>query len=322
MKKLPSDIDPRFRSLLQKAVRRGHVDLVFIAGGLVESVGARGRDWFRSRTAVITFEECWPLGTNLALNRKFYSKLAALVRAAREVKAKDAAGLGCLARRLADNDRTVLEGNAGDRAIKIVASGMLRPNDFWRWIRSQARSDPAGTVIEYAHLHRSAGSAADRAILQAAAYLAAAGEMPPVRPAAPVQALFPYWIALDHHTPQGRRALGDIARDLHIPTPQLEWACFYFEGSATNEILPSPWWDRYCDWQFRKIGLPADEAHLLWEPAKPQLVERLSEESRQLHRQLYEWKLNNRETIDTLKKQVDFFIAHPETAQRDQLEIF
>jgi hypothetical protein len=70
----------------------------------------------------------------------------------------------------------------------------------------------------------------------------------------------------------------------------------------TNGAVPSRWWDRCCRWYFQKIGLPAEEAHLLWEPVKPQFIEALQEESHQLHRQLYAWRLDHQREIDTLSQ--------------------
>lgn len=65
-----------------------------------------------------------------------------------------------------------------------------------------------------------------------------------------------------------------------------------------------------------------EEAHLLWEPAKPQVIEALADESRQLHRELYTWKLANLERIEILKKQVELFSSHFDSGYLDQLELF
>ena len=113
-----------------------------------------------------------------------------------------------------------------------------------------------------------------------------------------------------------------MARDLHIPLPQLEWTCFYFEGALTNGEIPSKWWDRHSQWRFKKVGLPAEEAHLLWDPAKSQVVEALTQESRRLQNELYRWKLANLKGVESLKRQVDLFIEHFEEVQRDQLDLF
>lgn len=316
------DIDARFRSLLQKAVRRGNIDLVFTTSAILESLSSREKHWFRNRTAIIAFEECWPLGTDLVFNRKFHSKVAALVKVTGSTKAKDATGLGFLAYALHEGDRSVLSGSDQDRHIRIVSKAVRRPDEFWNWVEQAGIGDRDKGLVENAYRFRQVGLPRDRAVIQAAAYLAAVGGIPPVRPAAPQPHAFPYWVALDMHTPQGRRVLNDVARDLHIPLKQLEWTLFYFEGAQTNASIESVWWERSCAWYFDKIGLPMEEAHLIWEPAKVQVVEELTEESRQLHRELYTWKLANRERVKGLKKQVELFISHFDSGQMDQLELF
>ncbi|KPJ78480.1 MAG: hypothetical protein AMJ54_03090 [Deltaproteobacteria bacterium SG8_13] len=316
------DIDARFRSLLQKAVRRGDVDLVFTTSAILESLSSKEKNWFRNQTAIVTFEECWPLGTDLVFNRKFHSKVAALVKVTRSKKAKDATGLGFLAYALSEGDRSVLTGSAEDRHIRIVSNAVRRPDEFWNWVDQIKTAACAKILVENAHRFRQAGLARDRAVIQAAAYLAVIGDIPPVELAAQHTQAFPYWVALDMHTPQGRRVLKDVARDLHIPLKQLEWTLFYFEGAQTNDSAMSIWWERSCNWYFQKIGLPMEEAHLIWEPARVQVIEALSEDSRQLHRDLYTWKLTNREGVEGLKKQVELFISHFDSGQMDQLELF
>ena len=116
--------------------------------------------------------------------------------------------------------------------------------------------------------------------------------------------------------------LKDVARDLHMDRKQLGWSLFYFEGCVTNDEVISRWWERHCHWHFKKLGLPHEEAHLLWGPAKPQVMDALIEDSRQLQRDIYSWKLDNRETIKTLKKAVELFITNFESGQIDQLTLF
>jgi hypothetical protein len=320
--KSPADIDVRYRSLLQKAVRRGNVNLVFTIGAFLESLGSKGKNWFTPHTAIITFEECWPLGSELIFNKKFHSKLAALIKVARAVKARDAAGLGYLAFALSEGNHSVLSGTEEDKNIKILAKAVRHPDDFWKWADFQIKTKDHRALVENASKYRNAGSFRDRSVLQAAAYLAITENLPQINRLEPPDEIFPFWIAFDKHTPEGRRVLFDIARDLHIPLAQLEWTSFYFEGAKTNGEIPSKWWDRQCRWHFHKIGLPPDEAHLLWEPAKIQLIEALEEESRNLHNELFKWKLSNLERIESLKKQVEFFNEHTREAQKDQLDLF
>jgi hypothetical protein len=316
------NIDARFRSLLQKAVRRGNLDLVLTTSAMIQALGTREKSWYRNRAVVIAFEECWPLGQELVFNRHFHSKVALLVKVAQALKFKDATGLGYLAYSLYEGDRSVLEGNREDRHIRIVAHGLHRPDDYWQWLDRNIEGPAARSLIENAHRYRQAGLPRDRAVIQAAAYLAASGDVPKCSSRAPAEASFPYWIALDMHTPQGKRVLKDVSRDLHIPRKQLEWAFFYFEGAASGQSAPAYWWDRRCRWYFRRIGLPVDEAHLLWEPAKPQMEEALAEDSRRLHREIYTWKLENREKIETLQMQVALFRENYESGSLDQMELF
>ena len=317
-----SRTEKKHRSLLQKAVRRGNVDLVLTVSALLESLGSKDRNWYRIQTAIITFEECWPLGTQLVFNKKFHSKVAALIRIAHCLKARDATGLGYLAYAYSRGDATVLDNTADDKVVRIVANAIQRPDDFWQWIAWQKTSTRQKILIDNASRFRKTGVLHDKAVIQAGAYLAVTGDLPQIKPGQPSDTKFPYWVAFDRHTIEGQRALRDIARDLHISLPQLEWSFFYFEGALTNGEIPSKWWDRYCHWHFEKIGLPASEAHLLWEPAKVQVVQTLAQESRQMQNELYRWKLSNRERVESLKKQVQLYIDHLDEVQRDQRDLF
>ena len=317
-----SKIEKRYRSLLQKAVRRGNIDLVFTTSAFLESLGSKDKNWYRTRTAIITFEECWPLATELVFKKKFHSKVATLIRVTRAVKARDATGLGYLAYALARGDTSVLDDSPDDKAIKIVANAIQRPDDFWQWIAWQNISDSQKVLIDNATRFKNTGLPHDKAVIQAAAYLTVTGDLIPVKEGPLADPKFPYWVALDNHTVEGRRALKDIARDLHISLPQLEWTFFYFEGAVTNEEHFSKWWDRFCQWYFKKIDLSAEEAHLLWGPAKVQVMEALAQEGRRLQHELYRWNLSNQERIESLKKQVQLYLDHREEIQRDQRDLF
>ncbi len=322
MIKNPSHIEARYRSLLQKAVRRGHTDLVLTVSALLESMGASESNWYRTRTAILTFEECWPLCSELIFNRKFHSMVAALIKVTRFAKSRDAAGLGYLASALNEGDIAVLDGTAKDKHVKIIADAIKRPDAFWQWIVARKKSGEQTALVENAMRFKQEGLPRNKAVIQAAAYLAVNEEIPSrYRPSPPDQA-FPYWVAFDNHTPEGRLVLRDVARDLHIPPPQLEWTCFYFEGAKTNGEIPSKWWHRNCIHHFKKVGLPIEEAHLLWEPAKPQIIEGLDGYSRRLQKELYRWKLSNLKQLEALNRQVEFFIENFETVHRDQMELF
>ena len=323
MIKRGTDTEARYRSLLQKAVRRGDADLVYTASALLANLSPKEKNWYRTRTAIITFEECWPLGSELTFNRKFYSKVAALIRVARRMKARDASGLGYLAHALIEGDASVLKGSADDKPIKIIANAIQRPDDFWHWVADQKKRDAqTDALITNARRFMHEGLARDRAVIQSAAYLALIEPMPPHQQVQSIDQAFPYWVAFDRHTAEGKLVMRDVARDLHIALPQLEWTCFYFEGAKTNGEIPSKWWERYNQWHFEKIGLPVEEAHLLWKPAKPQLLAGLAEDSRRLKNELYRWKIANLEQIKALKRQVELFIERFEEVHREQMDLF
>jgi hypothetical protein len=323
MMKSRTDTEARYRSLLQKAVRRGNSDIVYTASALLASLSSWEKNWYRTRTAIITFEECWPLGCELIFNRKFHSKVAALIRVTRAMKSRDASGLGYLAHALTDGDSSVLTGSADDRHIKIVANAIKRPDDFWRWIDDQEKPDQqTAALMANARRFKQEGSPRDRAVIQSAAYLAVSAPLPNPQEILPTEQRFPYWVAFDRHTAEGKLVMRDVARDLHIALPQLEWTCFYFEGAQTNGEVPSKWWDRHSQWYFKKIGLPAEEAHLLWEPARTQVIDGLAEDSRRLKSELYRWKIANLEQIQTLKRQVKLIVEHFEEVHRDQMDLF
>jgi hypothetical protein len=70
------------------------------------------------------------------------------------------------------------------------------------------------------------------------------------------------------------------------------------------------------------VGLVAEEAHLLWEPAKQQVIDALAGEARRLKNELYRWKISNLKRIESLKRQVDLFIEHFKEVHRDQTALF
>ena len=317
-----TDIDARYRSLLQKAARRGNVDLVYTTSAWIESLGQKEKNWYTAHAAIITFEECWPLGAQLAFNKRFHSKVAALVRVAGSAKARDASGLGYLAYALWEGDHSVLDDSADDKHIIILANALERPKDFWKWVDSQISNAHQQNLIRNTIKYRNKGALKDRAVLQAAAYLSVTVGLPEIEPAAPGAQKFPYWIAFDRHTPEGLLVLRDIARDLHMPEKQLEWTSFYFEGARCNAEIPSTWWERQCQWQFRKIGIPMKEAHLLWEPTKPQIIQALTDDSRRLQNDLYKWKISNLERVESIKKQVEIFTEHIDEVKGGQEDLF
>jgi hypothetical protein len=320
--KPPLAVDERFRSLLQKAVRRGHTELVTTVCALIDSQGPQPLEWFEKRTAAIVFAECWPLGAELRAPRGVPGHVAALCRATAAPKLRDATGLGLLAYGLACGDAGALDGTPQDRDVRLIARAVANPPDFWNWVVGRPVDDPGRNLIAMARRAKRSARPHDKAVAQAAAYLAATTRPPGITPAAGHERAFPYWVVFDRHTPQGKRVLRDVARDLHIPLPHLEWIAYFFEGAQTNAEIPSQWWQKYCQWRFRRIGVRQEEAHLIWAPAQLQIADALAEDSRLLQSELYRWKLSNLERIEALKRQMNLFWEHTGAARPDQAHLF
>jgi hypothetical protein len=275
--------DPRLRSLLQKAARRGFVSIVERVAARLDAVG--DTTWLRSRAVVITFEECWPLGASLSINRDLQSKLQILVRVTTAAKQKDAAGLGALAHAYSEGDMSMEDIVPDPRALKIVAEALRRPQDFFTWVFSQSGSGQRENIVQAAAKYLPVATWQwDKACILAGALLAVGADVPSASPAivSQVDCEFPYWAALDKHTDEGKAALRDVARRLRTTYRQLIWASFYCESTRVNELLQSPWFEAERAWRFKRSNLTMESASELWSRAQPLVRERLEKEAREL----------------------------------------
>jgi hypothetical protein len=165
-----------YRSLLQKAVRRGKSSLVLKVIRHLVNRGDAG--WLKKRTAVIVFEECWSLAGGMERSGALTGPLAALLETARRVKLKDATGLGTLALALSQGDRSVLFDEASaDFSIRVVSEAIRRPRDFWPWALSKCKGNSQRALVRVAcQAHARGGWPWDMAFIQAAAFLAVQSE--------------------------------------------------------------------------------------------------------------------------------------------------
>jgi hypothetical protein len=247
-------------------------------------------NWLRLRAAIITFEECWPLAAELDLLGGFATTSESLVRVARSVKSKNATGLGVLAYALSQGDDSVLMGSPEDRALTIVAEGIERPDDFWNWTMSQCVEERQLALHATAQrAYRRGGWPWDRALIQAAVYLAISSGVPDVQQArvpSTESEKFPYWIAIDKHTPQGKETLREAARRSQLPYRQVVWASFYLESAQTNEEEEAIWWVREAEWRLRRVKLTRDDAVRVWQQVRPIVRELVAEEAEALRQRV------------------------------------
>jgi hypothetical protein len=276
LKPRKASTDPRLRSLLQKAVRRGSLPVVERVVTRLDSIG--DSTWLRSRTVVITFEEAWPLGGLVSIDRSLSSKLDVLRFVTQSPKQKDAAGLGALAYAYSGGDTSTLSFVPDKRTLRIVAAALERPKDFFEWLIQRGNISHGGNIILAAERYfRVATWNWDKACILGGAFLAQAGDIPRLIPKreAPSPADFPYWVALDKHTDEGKVVLKAVAKATKVSYRQLIWASFYCESAVVNELLPSPWFGAECDWRLARAKLNRESAEELWSQARPMVRERL-----------------------------------------------
>jgi hypothetical protein len=194
-------------SLLQKAVRRGNIDVVNMTVKYLLSVG--DSKWLHKRLPVLIYEECWPVGNSITQG----NILEQYITLSSTVKNKDAAGLATLAVKYKEGDWKALRGSNSQRsAIKSVSNAIDNPDAFWKWAlengtRHVGRINAAKAAVTKANFE------ADKAMFYAAAYFAAKDEVPLVADAQPLNSPnFPYWVAFDKHTDYGREVISEAAQ--------------------------------------------------------------------------------------------------------------
>jgi hypothetical protein len=282
LKQPKESTDPRIRSLLQKAVRRGYTDLVKNTANYLYQNG--DRTWLRSRTVVITFEECWPLAENLELTKEPESKIESLLRITESIKQKDAASLGALSYAYHEGDHSMLDLVSDVWAIRVVSEALNKPQAFYDWVVTTCQSNSGFKIIESSRSYLAAATWGwDKACILAGAFLACTGNIPVFSktPSSPTTE-FPYWIALDKHTPQGKETLHLLASELNINYRHLIWSGFYFESAKVNTLDNSIWWEIEKKWRLRKAGLTIDAGAALWESVRMFIANRLENDANEL----------------------------------------
>lgn len=274
-----------YRSLLQKAVRRSNDTLVAKVVDHLYEVGDAA--WLKRRTGVIIAEECWPLMAKWELPKNSEAQLEAmkdiLSQVASSKKVKDAAGLGSLAYALSEGDSSVLTGSSEDYHIKCISAAIKDAKKYWKWAISQCSSTPVTKLVVHAEkAYRKGGWPWDRAFIQATAYLAITNGIPKWQPVRNVKAKFPFWVALDKHTPQGKNALRETSKQTGFSWRQLNWISFYCESGRVDDSTPSQWWNREIEWRLGKVGLSFDAAKTMWTKARPEFIKLLQDESARL----------------------------------------
>jgi hypothetical protein len=270
------------RSLLQKAIRRGYEGLAKKTAYHLINIG--DKPWVRSRCVVICAEECFPFLRDFVYSTDEGEILSNVSLLSRLEKNKTAAGLGALGYALSEGDETVLKGQDNNLPIRIIANAIERTDDYWKWLLSISKTNEQRTIVKnLILLHRKAGWPWDKAFILSAGYLFLHERLKVVKIVnKQIDEEFPYWIAMDKHTSEGKNAIRDTANDMNLPVRQLGWISFYLESGLTCNSQPAYWWDREKNWRLNKVGVDFSQAEEIWKKAKIIISERLREESENL----------------------------------------
>lgn len=259
-------------SLIQKAVRRGNVDLVEKVFTYILNNG--GRKWLRDRLAVIGYEECWQYANTLDFACNDFKLLQQYKAIACKVKNKDCDGLAYLANRLNDLEETVLRGDRTQReAIQSIATAMKDDSIFWKWLEKKSLYAQHQQRIEAAKA-ATKRSWKDRTIMFAAAYLSVTYPIPPVVEIKPNNnSNFQYWTAIDKHTAEGKEIISNACNQINLYPKRGQFLTFYFAGALCNRVQPMPFFKLMKEYKIERMGLTCAEAKTKWLELRPLIVE-------------------------------------------------
>jgi hypothetical protein len=263
-----------FKSLLQKAVRRGNVEM---AGHAVRFLARHDLKWLKNRLAVLTYEECWTYGDQVLFSDDPKTVAEQIARLATAAKNRNSAGLGSLAFYWAEGDASVLDGGQDDVAIKLVAEGFKNPRRYWsRTIKTKLGKRQETIVSNACKGFAMAEFGWDKCFMVAASYLALSDKIPATSFAEPSTEEFPLWITIDKHTKIGQAAINRAARRVNFDEEKAQWLVFYLEGVRCNKVVNSPWWERETRWRFKQLELNPVEVNKCWKELRPVLMDELN----------------------------------------------
>ncbi len=284
MKPAPNDME---RSLLQKAVRRGNVELIEKVVQYLISVD--DIKWLKKRLAVIGYEECWTYSNQLDYNCKNNKLLEQYTTLACKVKNKNCDGLAYLARRFNEGQTSAIVGNKKEQtAIRSVANAVNKPVEFWEWIRSEPeykknkqRIDAAEKAMSKPSMER------DKVIMLAAAYLSVAFPVPDTKDIAPNnRPNFPYWTAIDKHTSIGDQIITDASEKIGIQPHSGKQLTFYLAGAECNQIKDSPFFEYAKRWKFNQMGFTLKQAEEKWKELKSLIIDEAIKEGELMRKRI------------------------------------
>lgn len=262
-------------SLIQKAVRRGNVELIEKVFKYLLDNG--GEKWLKDRLAVIGYEECWPFANTLNFNSNSIELLEQYKAIAVRVKNKDCDGLAYLAKRLNQWNSKAKTGTPEQQfAIQTIADGIKDDTKFWPWIEKQPAYEANKDRIEAAkNARKRSVMKKDKSIMLAAAFLSVTYPIPDVEIIGPDNDPdFEYWTAIDKHTGEGLEIIEKACKEIQLdPSSRGQFLTFYFAGAVCNKLQDSPFFELSKQYKFKAMGFETPEqAEAKWNELKPHLI--------------------------------------------------
>lgn len=300
-----TNIDATIRSLLQKAVRRNAPEIAEKAS--IYLILNNQGIWLKNRLGTITFEESWGYTSKISFNKNERNLITQYKELCALSKNKNAAGLGSLAYEFSKGDKSVLqEEENSNRHIKILKEAINRPQDFWNWAKSEKPNSSEVTVfLEKAETgYNLAGWPWDKAFSLASAYLILTSKPPELIYHPSTGNLnFPFWTAIDKHTPKGKAAIIQCSKKLNLSYETLGWIQFYFESAKTTNLQESIWWEKEKKWRLEREGISTSDASAIWSEASSFLEVHFKTDNAELSKILetaYQQYLNTIKTQENL----------------------
>lgn len=258
------------RSLLQKAVRRGEADLTERVVTYLINVG--DENWLKNRLYVIAYEECWPIANQIqAINLiTEYKQIACTI------KNKNAWALAKLAASFKNSyflDSTQPD-DINDEIV-YLSKVLKDPEKFWEEIKDFSGYDGERVRIESAQKALpKAKFPDDKAMMYAAARLAIKEKVPEVETIQPITTPnFPYWVAFDKHTEDGKWILQLVAERLNMNAHAVGRMTFYFAGVVCNNVTNSPFYDLLVQWRYKQMEREDKDYLKKWNDVEALIIE-------------------------------------------------
>lgn len=280
-------IDYTGKSLIQKAIRRG--DLAMTEKAFYYLVETGQFDWLRRRLPVIIFEECWSYALNATFENRESVILTHCLNIAKAVKNKNAAGLGEMVYACFQGIDSITSSSSDEDLIRELAVSLKKPEVFWSEIsKKDLNFKQRAVIIQAESAFKKANYDWDKATVIAGAYLAYTSDVPEVKYSSKEPpASFPFWVAVDKHTPEGKNVLQASAEQIHLEVYKAKQLSFYFEGAQCIEIQESPWWEENVALQIKRLGFNSiTDAEAIWNQLKPIVMQKLKGEAEILQKKI------------------------------------